>query len=104
MIYILFILGRFLRNHLVWWWANRQNPFLTPPSPLVYIDDTIWPETNDNWHKDPNVYIWHASPTNEWEAASLPPGWGDFTPPLTTALTLQQRRQAEYRQIENLKL
>jgi hypothetical protein len=91
MIYILFILGQFLRNNLVRWWTNQQNSSLTPPSSLVYIDDTIWPETNDNWHEDPNVYVWHASPTNEWEAANLPPGWGDFTPPLTTALTPQQQ-------------
>jgi hypothetical protein len=79
MINILFIFGQLLRNILERWWANRQNSFSTPP-PLTYIDDTIWPETNNNWHEDPNVFVWHASPTNEWEAASLSPGWGDFTP------------------------
>jgi len=36
---------------------------------------------NDNWHEDPEVYVWHAAPVNEWEAAALLPGWGDFTPP-----------------------
>jgi len=57
---------------------------------------------NDNWHEDPEVYVWHAAPTNEWKAAALPPGWGDFTP-LPNVLTPRQRRRAEYRQIENLK-
>jgi hypothetical protein len=37
--------------------------------------------TNDNWHEDPKIYIWHAAPMNEWEAAALLLGWGDFTPP-----------------------
>jgi hypothetical protein len=105
MIYILFYLGQFLTNHLVQWWTNRQNALLTPPSPppLVYVDDTIWPETpNNNWHEDPEVYVWHAAPANEWEAAALPPGWGDFTPP-SNRLTPRQQQQAKYHQIENLK-
>ena len=105
MIYILFYLGRFLTNHLVRWWTNRQNTLVTPSSPplLVYVDDTIWPETtNDNWYEDPEVYVWHAAPANKWEAAALPSDWGDFTPPLNV-LTPRQRRRAEYHQIENLK-
>jgi hypothetical protein len=104
MIYILFFLGQFLTNNLIQWWANRRNLPPIPPSSLVYVDNTIWPETtNDNWHEDPKIYVWHAAPTNEWEAAALPPGWGDFTSPLNV-LTPRQRRRAKYRQIENLKL
>jgi hypothetical protein len=104
MIYILFILGRFFRNNLVRWWTNWQNSLPIPSSLLVYVDDTIWSEMSNNWYEDPYVYVWHAASTNEWEAATLPPGWGDFTPPPTTALTPWQWRQAKYHQIENLKL
>jgi hypothetical protein len=101
-ILLIIFLGRFLGHRLLQWWIEQQNPSLKPTS------ETTWPETNDNWHEDPNIYMWHASPTNEWEAASLPHGWGTFTPPITPtgttpALTPEQQRRAEYRQIENLK-
>ena len=68
-------LGQFLGHSLVQWWIYRQNSLSTSFSPLVYVDDNIWPEMNDNWHKDPNDYIWPAAPTNKWEVnATLPTG------------------------------
>jgi len=105
MIDILFILflGRFLRQNLERWWNDRQNSPPALSSPLVYTDDTVWSETSDNWHEDTTEYVWHAAPTNEWEAsATLPDGWLDFVPP-PTALSPQERRQREYNQIRNLK-
>jgi hypothetical protein len=76
-----FIFGQFLRE-VFERWLPKTSPILPT---LVYDDGyTGWPtETNDNWHENSDDYIWHASPTNEWEAASLPPGWGDFTPSTT---------------------
>jgi len=110
MIDVLFILflGQLLRHHLERYWADQQSPPLALPSPLVYVDNTVWSETSDNWHEDPTDYIWHEAPTNEWEAsATLPPGWiteppswGNFPP---NKLSPQEQRQAEYRQIRNLK-
>ena len=94
-------LGQFVRQRLERWWPIPE-PRLPLPQP---IPTNTWSETSDNWHKDPNVYIWHKAHTNEWEAdAVLPPGWLDFTvQPTSTVLTPQERRQAEYRQIRNLK-
>ena len=78
------------------------------PSLLVYMNNTVWSETSDNWHEDSTDYIWHAAPLNDWDANVtlpdrwVPPEWPDF-PSSSTVLTPQERRQAEYRQIENFK-
>ena len=93
-------LGQFVRQTL-----ERWRPITKPRFPFSEpTRANTWSETNDNWHEDPNVYVWHEAPTNGWEAAALPPGWLDFTvQPTPTTLTPQERHKAEYRQIRNLK-
>jgi hypothetical protein len=111
-ILLVLFLGRSLGHNLLQWWIKQQN---SPSNPqLVYIDDSIWPETNDNWHENsiegmewqsPN--IWDNSTlttaTNGWEAATLPPTWWTNLPPPSNTLPLQEQQQAKYCQIENLK-
>jgi hypothetical protein len=88
---LILFLGRFLGHSLVQWWIRRQNS-LSPSPPLLYIDDSIWPETNDNWHDLPTDDMhWEPAPLNEWEAVGLPePWWDEFSLPLTTALPPKQ--------------
>ena len=96
------LLGQFVRKRLERWWTVQRN---LPPAlllPLVLDNEPTWSETSDNWHENPEFYIWHEAPTNEWEAAMLPDGWLDFTPPPPKMTTLERRR-AEYNQIKNLK-
>jgi hypothetical protein len=89
---VLFIFGQFLLDAFTRWLSPSSS---TQPT-FANKDDccTGWPtETNDNWHETPTDYIWYSSPMNEWEAASLPPGWIDFIP--STTLTKQQFRRTQ---------